>query len=690
MTTFAWIVAIESYAPAAGDGASIDIGEPIGKLAVELATTIARRDPEACVVLSSSLPDTAQYRQLLAQVPDRVLRTGASQQALQDALSALRGEGTLLVYWISHGVMARGRRLLLCADSRIADLRAIDVDSLLTHLRGDAYPRTQMGFFDACAQVVPDPAVLSLGGSGDRDTEQYFYFSAAAAQVASADTQTTGFSRTVVAALSDGERAFPPPPAELFAELGRRFDALQLSTRAFPLHWTTGSGTDWSSKGGADDAATARHAAAARCSAGEFEQLRVAAAGYIPDHVLCGALRDGDMELMLELLARAADDEVQLRGQLLSDAWGRLKLAREIEEVCLGIGLSWREWQDLRDQVVALDNLPTTPPPDSLPALLCKLLDQAKPQRGLDSCIRLLALAARRARRSGKGIATGFEQAARALPPLAGRWTRAVAHLPRADSRVFLLIGLHHDGASRTLSIVGSWLYLDNDMDTGWHVAPSAGTLVEQVNELIQVAKVRHAESKLVVELLAPNDLLCSPRALFEMTDSELGTCTWLEAQSIFILRWHDRMKGAARFQPGTWMQQADHIERCTANTPELDIGWLGDPPQGHIVGIPFPGPAPDDLGRNRAAFFSALLQGAPWMCWPREVHDDEAAFKQRIRAFVHDHGALWPGQPHRIAEALQQARSSGTDPLLCSLWLFIDDPRRNPYTWTYLETAQR
>ncbi|WP_152038112.1 hypothetical protein [Paraburkholderia hospita] len=689
MTTFVWIVAVERYGPVGIDNSELDIPAPIGESALLLASTIAERDPKAHIVLSCSLPDTGKYREQLARLPEAIVRTDATQHALRDALPKLHGEGTLLIYWVGHGIMANNKRLLLCADSpNLSSLRAIDVDSILTHLRSDTFPRSQLGFFDACAQVVPTPDVLTLGGNGDVPTDQYFYFSAAAAQVVAANSGTSGFSGAVIKLLIDPERQFPPEPPKLFDELGYLFDELQLSTRAIPLQRTAGSGDMWDYVGGRGGVEFGHFARAARCSAEEFKHLRNAAGGSVDDQRLCDALRDDRMDTLLNELIGGASQAPRVRGQLLQDAWQRLQLARELEPLCLRIGLSWSEWQELCEQVVAIDNLLASDP-DSLVSLLIGLLDQRNFGRGLESCIRLLALAARRARRKKPRLADNFETEARAMAQLTSRWADAVGTLPRPDGPVFLLLALHYDKIRGALSVAESWLYQDNEIDPTWKFSSNAGAPVEQINELIQIAKIKY-DRQLIVELLAPSDLLCSPRELFELVDDELGTCTWLEAHCAFVLRWHDRMKGTARFQPGNWLQQAQIRLNHAETNPDLGIEWLNELPPGHILGIPFPGPSLIEPTRNRSSFFEAILRGDPWMCWPRVEPADSETFKQRVREFIEHHGALQAKHPHTLAEALRRERSRGQDPILCSLWLFIDDPKRNPYTWNFTEPTGR
>ncbi|AYR24508.1 hypothetical protein [Herbaspirillum rubrisubalbicans] len=690
MTTFVWIVAVERYGPVGIANNGLDIPSPIGERALSLARSIAERDPLAHIVLSYSLPTTPSYNEQIEQLSGRISQTGATQQELQNALLELEGDGTLLIYWVGHGIMVSNERMLLCADSRdLSNLRAIDVDSLLTRLRSDVFPRCQIGFFDACAQVVQASEVLRFEGPGDIPTEQYFYFSAAAAEVVAASTSTSGFSGSVIDLLIDSQREFPPQPAPLFAELQRRLDQSPLSTRAFLLQRTTGSGDMWDYLGGERENVSRSFARAARCSLREFDYLRSAIANSVVDNQrLCDALRHNSMDALLNELNQVGSQTPRVHGQVLHDAWQRLQLARELESLCQRIGLSWSDWQELCQQIVAIDNLDALSS-DSLASLLVGLLDQMNLERGLDSCIRLLALAARRARSKVPANARDFEAQARGMAQLAPRWDGAVASLPRMDGPVFLLLGLQYAEATKVLSLAGSWLYQDDEIDPSWQVSSNAERLIEQINELIQIAKIKYRR-QLIVELLAPNDLLCSPRELFELVDNELGTSTWLEAQCALVLRWHDRMKGPPRFQPGNWLQQSEIKLNYVATNPDLDIDWPNELQRGHIVGLPFPGPSLVEPNRNRSSFFGALLKGDPWMCWPRIEPSEPSKFKQKVREFIQHHGVSQATRPYILAEALRQERSNDQDPVLCSLWLFIDDPSRNPYGWNFTETTQR
>ena len=691
MTAFVWIVAIERYDGTESEGRELDLRVPVGERALTLASAIAARDPNARIVLSSSLPDSAVYRERLGRLPASVLHTGATAQDLQEALEQLEGEGTLLVYWVGHGVMVGNRRYLVTAESRSrTNLTGIEVDSLLTHLRSACYPRSQTGFIDACAQVIADPTTVTLGGAGDIATEQFVYFSAAAAETAVIDTSDNGFSATVIGLLTEDAQPFPPAPAALCDELERRFKTMPLLTRACCLRRTRGSGDLWEDvkQPTPDLAGLAR---AANCTFDEFSRLREACAGCVDDQTLYGALRDDRMDALLDSLKKVAGVALDHRMDLLGDAWRRMQLTRALSVACQRIGLRLPDWLEVRDQVVTLDNLQILAPGGELRDLLAGVLDQALPDRGVDSCIRLLALGARRARTSAPGPVAAFIAEVRGLAPLSARWDQAVATLPAREGPVFLLIGLACDEVGRKASIVNSWLYDGNEMDHSWREAPGAGGLAEQLNELMDRAKGRYVDRPLIVELLAPSRLLCGPRDLFELVDHDLETRTWLEGQSAMILRWHERMKGRdAKLFPGSWKQQARALATSVAVRPDLEIGWADEAPQGQIVGIPFPGPSPEQPRRNLQKFFDALKKGDPWMCWPRVDVDDVQAFKARVRTFVQDNGAQQAGSPHGLAEALRVERSKNQDTILCSLWLFIDDPARNPYDTLLTDAIQR
>jgi hypothetical protein len=238
----AWIVAVEQYA----DG--LDIQAPIGAWALELAALVRRRNPDAHIVLSHSLRERPIYKERLAVLKDGGVEfTGATQAELQNAVDRLHGKGTLLVYWVGHGIMDASHRYLLCADSRgTTGLRVLDTDSLLRHFRSPEFPEIQIGFFDCCAQLWRHNSnTLTFGGDGETPRQQFFYFAASAAEVAAADTTRDGFTNAVIRTIEQTSD-WPSQPSTLFATLNEQLLAIPLHTRPFERQWTSGSGDQWS------------------------------------------------------------------------------------------------------------------------------------------------------------------------------------------------------------------------------------------------------------------------------------------------------------------------------------------------------------------------------------------------------------------------------------------------------------
>jgi hypothetical protein len=682
----AWVVGVEAYA-SAGDGRrnGLDIDAPIGRWALDLALSLSEREPGIRLAMNLSLADRPEYRERLATLAARGhAPQPATQQGLQNSLRRLHGQGTLLVYWVGHGLMDTRSRYLLCADSSsITDLRALSVDSLLMHLRGKDFPRVQIGFFDACAQVMSTPNVLTLGGASATLTNQYFFFAASATEIAPANTTGKGFSNTVVAALRDTTRAFPPNPEKLFAELLAAFQSLPAATQAFPMQWTYRSGEFWSEQGVEAAHELREQARRAYLGRATFEHVLRGAGGCVTANSLSVALRANQMP---SLLAQVRHDyNGSPHPDLLEDAWQRLQIARSLESECAALGLFWHEWIALRDYVCGRDHLGTPINLENLTDLLIAMLDQTNKTRGYDSCIRLLELAARRTLdSSASASAKELRKAVVDHPELGPRYEDAVAQLPNEDRDVYLLIGLRYDSDEKTASIVGSWLFVDGKEDNPWSLELPQTSFAAQIHALIQRALVRHRRRRLIVELMVPNELLCAPRPLLEIIDDELETRTWLEAKYAITLRWHERMKNPdPRYEFGTWVRQADNFGPRARNATQLKCIWHGDRAEGEVVGLAVPGPSPTDPLRNRGQFFQFLTRGAPYMCWPREAPPDVESFKRNAcQFFLEQRLATLP-------DALRAAKGSPGG-LLHDLLLLIDEPCRNPYQRQFQDPPQR
>ncbi len=674
---YAWIVAVEKYgtggAGAAPDG--LDVQAPIGGWALDLAKVLLDRDAATKIVLNASLGPRAEYSERLEALQKRgVTPTGAARDDLENALASLEGKGTLLIYWVGHGIMDPERRYLLCADSRRAgDLRVLSVDSLSTHFRSARFPRTQMGFFDCCAQVVGNPNVLNLGGDGKTATEQFLYYAASAAQVAAADTTREGFSSTVIQALT-ASQAFPPVPKPFFRMLGDRLDALPLATRPVKLQWTEGSGESWSRQGGA---ATAELNEARRAKLGwsQFEHLWREAKLCTTADKLSIALRNREIPAFLDTLRKENPSAAAV--DLVQDAWGRLAIELALEDKCVDLGLFWHDWLALYEQVCLLDLLGKADRLDDLPQLMLTVLDQANREKGWRSLIRLLELAARRAP-NAKLLAAIKGHAN--LGPL---YEDAVRKLPKDNDRLYLLLGLNYEPNAKTASLAKSSLFSGGKPDPTWSEDLPPGTLAEQINALIQRALER--EQSLVVELLLPNDLLSAPRAMLEIVNEDLDTRTWIEAEYAVVVRWHDRMKDKeGKYHPGTWRAAAKDARARADQVAKLVCAWSGEGKLDcNVVGLSFPGPSPADPKRNRGAFFQELLRGAPYMCWPRETPADTGVFRKAVCDLIERNDVA------RLPDALRDAKRQDTE-ALTDLILLIDEPERNPYDLRFQDPAQR
>lgn len=237
----AWIVAIEKY-----DG-GLDIEAPIGMRALDLGALLLRRQvPADHIVLSLSLTEREQYTERLNELRRRkVVITGAKFANLRNALVRLQGTGTLLIYWVGHGTADAAKRYLLCGDSRFpGGLHGLTTGSLVNHLRHPVYPRTQIGFFDCCAQMAESPISTDLP-EGSIPTRQFFFYASSVAMPASGNTTAEGFSSTAIAVLG-ASADWPPDPKEIAREFDERLDNLPVWTSAFLLQFTRESGDTWS------------------------------------------------------------------------------------------------------------------------------------------------------------------------------------------------------------------------------------------------------------------------------------------------------------------------------------------------------------------------------------------------------------------------------------------------------------
>lgn len=676
LATAAWIVAIEKY-----EGAELDVKSPVAGWALDLAQVLLDRGVTR-IVLSASIGANPSYTARLAALEAAgVTRTGATQADLQNALVLLRGAGALLIYWVGHGIMAPERQLL-CADSRkTSELRTLDADSLLTHLRSPVYPRLQIGFFECCAQIVAgSPAVLALGGDGKSPTRQFFYYAASATEAATADTTRPGFSSTAIGALRDAPE-FPPESPAFFARLISDLRALPLATRPFLLQWTEESGDRWSRDSSTPFESVVDDASVAELSPSQFghlwRQASKADAGALD---LARAVRDRMLGAFIAEL-RVSKPDIPAP-ELLARAAQQLALQTEFEPLCIRLRLFWGDWLSLYDQISDETSMAKPSLFTDLPDLLLCAIDQSRSENGLRSFTKLLELAARRAAKQNAPAADNLSTALARHAQLGPIHAALIAELPKIKARLYLLLGVDWDPNLKIASLAAAWLYRGSAASFEQRDLPASGSLAQRVDHVVQNVFDRFPDAELIVEFLAPNELLSTPCELLELADPTLEISSWLEAEYPITVRWHDRMKGG-RYRH-TWNQIGREMRDRLGNAPPLLCSW---PPQAnpagesHLVGLSIPGPSPSEPGRNRPSFFAELTKGFPYMCWPRNPPED-------VKAFQDAADQLFGGSDRdQLPLALRKLRS---DPVLRNLVLLIDDPDRNPYLTNLTETAQR
>ncbi|RYG95251.1 MAG: hypothetical protein EON58_14570, partial [Alphaproteobacteria bacterium] len=397
MTTILWVVAIERYGPVGGRD-ELNFPVPIGDYAFDLIQQILARSPATRIVFNQSLPDNQANQNKLRSLHEASVEIGgATAHDLREAVGKLKCSDNLIIYWIGHGLMINNRRLLLSSESSAAgDLVTIEVDSILTRLRSADYAVKQIGFFDVCAHLYPTPPVtFSMGGDGGVPKDQFFYFSAAAAETAAINPGELGFSSTVICALSNPARAFPPDPVPLFDELRTRFLTLKLGSRAFPLQRTEHSGSEWTREGTGYSRDIEKYASAADCDVSLFDHLRQQACNTVVLHKLSEAVRHGRVDELIQRLRESHPD--QHVPNLLQDAWNRIEVAERLERAGLRMRLTWSAWLLLYEQIVAIDRLQDGTAPDNLAHMFLKVLSQPR-DRGRESLVRLLELATRKIR----------------------------------------------------------------------------------------------------------------------------------------------------------------------------------------------------------------------------------------------------------------------------------------------------
>jgi hypothetical protein len=686
-----WVVAVERHAMLGGEASALDVASPITTPALLFASRLVSRAAEAQarnaaqhppqVFLNVSHPGRADdlstlqhLQQAGAQLRDATL---ASLQATLQQLAQPGAIDLLLLYWVGHGVMQGNDRLLVTADSQRADqLWALDLAGLLGHLRDQAHAPLQVGFIEACAQLVSAaPNRLALAQHAGTDRRQHFYFSASATELASDDTRRPGFTQSVLATLQ--ALPWPPEPAALHADLSARLAQLPLASRPATLSWTDGSGDLWSARG--DSALQARDRAAreaaarnAGVSVSVLTQLLDSAGGLVDAPTLAQALYLGQPDALLQALQAAHPGSPAPAA--LHEAWARWQMLQPLMGVVQGLALYWPAWQALAADELARSHGQARLEATDLPGLLLEVLDQGDRARGIGCLLRVLERAARQA---PAAQAQALREALRVHPGLQPLLQAALAELPSPLLPLYLSVQLRL-AADQHAAVDGAWL-TDGDHRQTLQLPPlqPGEGLAAQLNDMIQMQVARAPSRPFVVELLVPTDLLCAPRQLLEFFDEVAGGQEWLEGQWPVVLRWLERMnpKGPQHlYGLAQWLQRAHQLAAELKPEAPLRTRFLEGLDPADLVLLDFPGPAPADQQRNRRDFVSAVKQGHPYMGWPRNPVADAGVFRARALALAQ--ACTLQRLPQALVETRQRQLE---DPVLSELWLLIDDPARNP-----------
>jgi hypothetical protein len=658
-----WAVAVEKY-----DGSDLTLKQPVGLWALEFAETLLEKGAPR-VILTTSLRFENEYAQRIEKLEQTglVQRTGADQADIQNALQLVRGGDALMIYWVGHGIMAPHRQML-CADSAGATAtRSITVESLLKRLRSAEYAPLQIGFLECCAQVVTTtPASLDLGGDGATARDQYFYYAASAAQIASASTARPGFSSTILQNLA-GLQTIPPQPAEFFSVLRAAFDKLSGQLRPFQMERTDGSGDVWSSGYSSAFKQIDEAAELAQLTRSEFQRVwRHALKSGRSAVEFAAAFSNGAVAAFVQDFRIAQPNSAE--PEFLERALQQLKIERTYAPLCLNLKLLWREWLAFYNRIAREQMLNTSQVAEDLPGLLLNVLNQVTAEKRLRDFANLIELAARRS----QDLAAGqIRQTIRHDPDLGQAYAALTNAMAQQDDRLYLLLDVEWEPNTRAAALKKAWIHpgLDGLYDER---EIAAGSLVEQINATVQDVLEEYPERSLTIELLSPNELFSVPMDFLRFVDPDLEIAMWLEAAYPITVRWKTRLQD--KKYRGTWKQralqvipraQAANSLVCLWRPPTVtDIGY-------HVQALAFPGPSPTQPARNKAMFFGELVKGEPLMCWPRNDVADADAFRVASDQFFSRQSL------QQLPEALREGRN---DPLLRELVVLIDLPDRNPY----------
>lgn len=662
-TVCAWIVGVETYG---GDG-ELDIPARIVDRALDVARALIHRDGTTRILANLS-HDAAHYADSLALLGAHNAEVrSASLQDIRTSVDLLERSDVLVLYWIGHGVVREDKRQVLTADSKSpADYTVLDIGGLLRRLQSSTCAPLQVGFFDCCAQLTAAPTETSILNTQDlADCAQHFYFSSRYGQTVSTSTRDNRFAVAVKDAIEG--TAWPLAAGSFTQSITTAFAARGVDE----FHRTTGSGDVW--ERAVNERARHLEAQARRSKRPEavLTHLAQGTSDLVIIEAMAEALRGKKMAAYVK--KTAIDSPQGTWAHLLQDAWQRVRLSDKFLSLAEDLALPLSDWLELAQALpTSADRSPALESAD-LQALMLRVLDINDPERSRKVFAQLLHEAANRAAAKRSVAAAALQKAMKQNAELKG-WMKQLEAADSGEAKtVFLQINLAYDEATGRPILVKAWHYANS-----CHVAlelPEAGnSLAMQVRELLDLTMIAHPSRRYVIELIAPEELLCLSRQTLRIhVDRDVWEC--IEDRWPVVVRWKRRLQpgGAGRPQ---WRQRQAFLDNLLSGGSRLRCSFdISDDPEdesGHVLGLRMAGPSPAEPERNRAAFVHRLLEGHPYMLWPREPLDDEDAFVQAARACVD--AATLEDLPRHLCSARANAGS-----MLYGSVLLIDEVRRNP-----------
>ncbi|NRF72277.1 hypothetical protein HLB44_35360 [Aquincola sp. S2] len=693
----AWIVAVERhYSRLDREGRRIpnplDFEAPISRRALDWVEWLVAERPGTQLVLNLALDEGSAERERLEKLRGRVLNAAsahlADASALDDAVDCIEAAApdTLLIVWRGHGVIHGRERYLLHAGSRgYEGPRTWDLDSLLKRLRSGQAPTLQIGFIDACADVVAQaPQTETLAGTGDATCDQFYYFAASVAAQASMSDELPTLTSVALEAMMPlaWDPARGPSRDELHARLMPLMKALD--SRPVAWHWTQGSGESWS--GAAVDALSV--ADLRRClrrtglPGAFFERLwhDFRPIGLTSTKLATAILNGTLPTLVDDWRARAPD-----HADLFQESWNDVSRVMPWVAPLYRLGLGLTHWAGIAQVLAAERASGATPRFTDLAELLLWVVEgmygpgadgMPRAERAL---LTLMVLALKEARRLGGGTgADALEGALRADAALGPRLAAIGPQAALPPRPPVLIVMLRGGESTREPSIERWWVQSNGVLEPGTYM-PAPGRLGQSLARLIE--SVQKGQVRLLrVELLAPRPLLWGR---FDWRGYQLGGTpkVWVALDKRYPMywRWSERLheRQAEELQAGYWRVKSREVLDRARSGGTLECRFDDDAPltvaapPAHVLALAYPPQVP----ANRGRFVQALLEGHPYMLWPSTAPGEGEPFRAALRDW------LARQRLDELPEALCLALKG--DRLLPPLVLLLDDPGSNPLEGT-------